>query len=295
MQTFHGAWPALVTPFTAEKRVDTAALNALVDYLLGKHIDGLYLCGSTGQGIYMSVSERKHVTATVLAKVGDRVPVVVHVGSTVLGDAVDLAVHAKAAGAVGVSSIIPAGYVDLAGIARYYAVVAGAVTDLPFLPYLFTSALDAVALMEAISDIPNLTGTKYTGPNMYEFQRIVASREGSWSVFSGMDEQCVFAAQFGSCGNIGSTLNVMPGIYRQIHQSCHAGDLIEARDLQTRANRVTETLIRFGFMGALYAALGLLGQEVGEPRLPALSLPDDRRAALRSALDAADFFEIAKI
>ncbi len=295
MQTFQGAWPALVTPFTAENEVDVAALDALVDYLLGRQVDGFYVCGSTGQGIYMSAPERKVVAQTVLARVAERVPVIVHVGSQVLGDAMELAVHAQEAGAAGISSIIPAGYSDFAGISRYYAAVAGAVPDLPFLPYLFTSSLDAVELMEAIRDIPDLAGAKYTGPNMYEFKRVVGSRDGSWSVFSGMDEQCVFAAMFDSCGNIGSTLNVIPGIYRHIHHCCHVGDLIGARDLQIRANRVTETLLGFGFFGALYSALELLGLDVGAPRLPALPLPVDKRDELRNELAAVDFFAIAEM
>ena len=293
MQTFHGAWPAMVTPFTADNQVDVGAIGALVDYLLDRRVGGFYLCGSTGQGIYQSVVERKLVTQTALRRIDRRVPAIVHVGSQALGDAIELAVHAQEAGASGVSSIIPAGYTDMASITRYYAAVAGAVPALPFLPYLFTSGLDTVALVQAIGDIPNLAGTKYTGPNMYEFKRIVESRQGSWSVFSGMDEQCIFAAMFGACGNIGSTLNVMPGIYRQIHQCYGDGDLLAARDLQARANRVTETLISFGFMGALYATLGMLGVDCGGPRLPTQPLAAQRKEALRAALEAVDFPAIA--
>lgn len=293
MQTFQGAWPAMVTPYTADNQVDVGAINALVDYLLDKRVGGFYLCGSTGQGIYQSVAERKLVTETTLRRIDGRVPAIVHVGSQVQGDAIELAVHAQEVGASGVSSIIPAGYADMAAITRYYAAVAGAVPALPFLPYLFTSTLDIFALVQAIDNIPNLAGSKYTGPNMYEFKRIVESRKESWSIFSGMDEQCVFAAMFGSCGNIGSTLNVMPGIYREIHQRYGEGDLLAARDLQAKANKVTETLISFGFMGALYSVLGMLGVECGSPRLPAQPLAPQRKEALQAALEAVNFSEIA--
>ena len=293
MQTFQGAWPALVTPYTADNQVDVAAINALVDALLDKRVDGFYLCGSTGQGIYQSAAERKVVTETALRRIDGRVPAIVHVGCQALVDATELAAHAQQHGAAGVSSIIPAGFGDLASVSRYYAAVAAAAPTLPFLPYLFTSSLDAVALIQAIGDIPNLAGSKYTGPNMYEFKRIVESRKGSWSIFSGMDEQCVFAAMCGSCGNIGSTLNLMPGVYRQIHQSYRDGDVLRARDLQVRVNRATETLIAFGFMGALYAALGLLGVDCGAPRLPAQPLAAQQRDALAAALEAVDFFELA--
>ena len=73
MQTFSGAWPALVTPYTAENEVDEAAIDALIDYLLDKQVGGFYLCGSTGQGIYQSVAERKRVTARALQRIEGRV------------------------------------------------------------------------------------------------------------------------------------------------------------------------------------------------------------------------------
>ncbi len=212
-----------------------------------------------------------------------------------MGDAIELAVHAQEHGAAGVSSIIPAGFTDLDSISRYYASVASAAPELPFLPYLFTSSMDAVSLMEAIGDIPSLAGSKYTGPNMYEFKSVVDSRPRPWSVFSGMDEQCIFAAMFGACGNIGSTLNVMPGVYREIHKSYRDGDLLRARDLQARANRVTQTMISFGFMGALYAALQILGVDCGSPRLPAQPLSRENAEALSSALSAVDFYELAEM
>lgn len=293
MRTFSGAWPALVTPFTADNQVNEDAIRDLTDYLMDKGASGFYVCGGTGQGIFMSVAERKLVTETVVNHVQGRVPTIVHVGSQVTGDAVELARHAQAAGVDGISSIIPAGYTDIAGISRYYATVAGSVPELPFLPYLFTSSLNPVALIQAMQDVPNLAGTKYTGPNMYQFRQLLEARSGSWSVFSGMDEQCVFAAMFGSCGNIGSTLNVMPGIYRKIHSCIQSGDVLQARDLQLRANRVTETLISHGFLGAMAEALKLLGIDCGQPRLPAPPLPKDKRQELRSALEAVDFFEIA--
>ena len=66
MTTFSGAWPALVTPFTNNNQVHVPVLRRLVDYLIDKQIGGFYVCGSTGEGIYMSVAERKLVLETVI-------------------------------------------------------------------------------------------------------------------------------------------------------------------------------------------------------------------------------------
>ena len=295
MRTFSGAWPALLTPLTTQDTVSVSVLRGLTDYLIDRGVSGFYVCGGTGQGVHLSVAERKLVVEQVVEQVNGRLPVITHVGSQVLGDAIELASHAQTAGADGISSIIPAGYTDIETVSQYFGAVAGAVPDIPFLPYLFTSSFDPVGLMRAIKDVPNLAGTKYTGPNMYQFRQILEEGGGSWSVFSGMDEQCVFAAMLGSCGNIGSTLNAIPGIYQKMHASCHAGDPLLGRDLQLQANRVTETLFRFGFPGALRAATAMLGYDCGPPRLPAQPLPDDQRQPLESQLESVGFSEIASM
>ncbi len=40
---------------------------------------------------------------------------------------------------------------------------------------------------------------------------------------------------FGAPANIGSTLNVMPGVYREIRAACARGELARARDVQAQA------------------------------------------------------------
>src|SRR5882757_6020492 len=106
MTKFSGAWPALVTPFTERNQVNVPVLRKLTDYLIGKRIGGFYVCGSTGEGIYMSVAERKLVLETVIEQTNRRVPVIAHVGTMVASDAAELAQHAQQAGADGVASII---------------------------------------------------------------------------------------------------------------------------------------------------------------------------------------------
>jgi N-acetylneuraminate lyase len=293
MHTFSGVWPALVTPFTADDTVNVSVLRELVDYLIGKKVSGFYVCGTTGEGIYMSIAERKLVAETVLHQVNGRVPVIAHVGCVAAGDAAELARHARQAGADGVSSVLPPLYRTTQSLYDYYAKIADAAPDLPLLTYIFGGPVDAVGLMRELMKIPNVAGAKYTGPNMYEFRSIVELRRDNWTVFSGMDEQCLFAAMFGSSGNIGSTLNFMPGVYRKIHECCKNGDLERGRDLQLQANKVTKVAISFGYSGALKEIMRILGFDCGKPRLPNLPLPAEKRDALRDKLQAAGFSELA--
>ena len=293
---FSGAWPALVSPLAQDGGVNVKVLRDLTAYLLEKDIGGLYLCGSTGEGIYMSVADRKRVTEEVMAEVDGRVPIIVHVGSVASRDAVELARHAREAGAEGVASILPPMNRSLEHIYLHYETIAAAVPDLPFFPYIFGGQLDAVSLMrELLNRVSNVGGAKYTGPNMYEYKQLLDLKDEEWTIFLGMDPQCAFGAMFGGRGNIGTTLNYHPGIYREIHKSVAQGDFVRARDLQVRANRVTLVLHKYGLMSALRVAMQMLGFDIGPPRLPTPSIDADIVAEVQQALEAVDFMEIAKM
>ena len=295
MFSFSGAWPALVTPFTVEDKVNVVVLRELVEYLLDKRVGGFYVCGGTGEGLFMLPEERKLVTETVVDQVNRRVPVIAHIGSMVVSDAVELAEHAQEVGAAGISSVIPPMFQDGESLYTYFARVGAGAPDLPLLTYIFGGPMDAVALMRRLMEIPTVAGTKYTGPNMYEFREIVELRGDNWSIFSGMDEQCIYAAMQGACGNIGSTLNYMPGIYREVHNSYKKGDIAQGQELQVCANQVTRVLFSFGFFGALKEVMRMLGFDCGKPRLPHLPFAEEKRNDLRAQLGAIDFFTVAEM
>jgi N-acetylneuraminate lyase len=275
--------------------VNTSVLREHVQYLIDKKVDGLFVGGTTGEGIYMPVSQRKQVLETVIVQVNGRIPVITHVGAVASGDAVDLARHAADHGAAGVSSILPPLYANWTALYKYFEMIAESVPDLPLLIYLLMPNYDATALMRELIKIPAVVGGKYTGPNMYEMRQIIDLRREEWSIWSGMDEQCVYAAMMGATGAIGSTLNIMPGVFRKIRACVATGDYSTAQDLQERANRVIAVMIANNFQPSLKEVLTTMGFPCGDPFLPFLPLTDEQRKTLHSQLAETDFAELAKL
>ena len=298
-KTFHGAWPALITPATADGDVNLTALRDLVDYMLDKKVDGLYLCGSTGEGLLISADGRRKAVETVMGRVGDRIPVIVHVGSVSTREAMALACHAQEMGTAGVSSVLPIYLGGLEATYRHYGAIAAAAPDLPFFPYLFGGQIDATSLMrELLCRIPNVSGAKYTGPNMYEIAQIIElgdalPQDKGWTIFSGMDEQCLFAAMMGAPGNIGSTLNVMPGAYRKMRECYAAGDVAQALALQKQANRLTAVMIDHGVAAALRVSMKRLGIDCGPPRLPQEPIGPEKEEIMLAELEEAGLAALA--
>lgn len=293
-KTFHGAWPALITPTAPSGGVNFQVLRELTEYLIGKGSGGLYVCGSTGEGLLLTAEERTRVTEEVLDQARGRVPIIAHVGSVSTRQACELAAHAQKVGAAGISAILPTVGDGLSSTYLHYQAIAAAAPDLPFYPYLFGGQTDAVSLMTELQRrIPNVAGAKYTGPSMYDVKRLVDLGGDGWTIFSGMDEQCIYGAMSGAPANIGSTLNVMLGAYREVRRCHAAGDLAGANALQLRINRVTAVMLGAGFMGALREALRVIGFDCGDPRPPLMALAADKRESLRAQLQTAGFAELA--
>lgn len=279
MTSFSGIWSALITPFDADNNVNQQVLCDLVDYLLDQNVSGFYLCGSTGEGLLMSLDERKTVTETVLRHVDGRAPVIVHIGTTALVDAIALSHHSSEMGAVAVSSIIPPKFDSMDSVIRYYGALAHANPGLPIISYLINPGFNALPLVQSLLQFDEIAGVKYTGANMNEFHQIVGLGDGrDWTVFSGMDEQSLYATMMGSSGHIGSTINLMPTAYQAIRQHFMAGNYAEAQAIQEQANIVTNMLYSTGnFFGALKFAMHKRGIDCGEARLPTPPLTEAQR------------------
>jgi len=267
----------------------------MTEHQLDHGAQGFYVCGNTGQGLHLTVSERKRVAESVMEVVAGRAPVIVHVGALCVREACELATHAQSQGAAGISSILPPTFADLDSVYDYFSRIGDAARSLPLFPYFTGGVLSATAVMDRLLQLPTLAGTKYTGPNLFELGLITGADREPWTVFAGMDEQVVFAALRGIDGNIGSSVNLLPGAFRRIWELCADGRLDDAVALQDRVNEVIVLLQAHSYEGALREALGLLGFPCGAPRIPARPFDHERRGQLEEALQRAGFFDLVQM
>src|SRR5438128_12040099 len=99
--------PALVTPLTPGGELDAPSTERLIDHLYRKGVGGLYVTGSTGEGIYLDFDIRKRLTDIAVSLSKGRGKVIAHVGAIQAAKAIELADHAARVGADAISSIPP--------------------------------------------------------------------------------------------------------------------------------------------------------------------------------------------
>jgi len=296
-----GIIPATYTPFRPDGGIDFDAIPPFVERLLGDGAAGLYVCGSTGEGVSLSSAERREVAAAFVQAARGRVPTIVHVGHDSLAEAADLAGHAAEIGASATSAMPPCYFPirDAATAAECCAAIASAAPRLPFyyyhIPAMTGVAIDVVALLEQAAErIPNFAGVKYTAHTLHEFAECAAFDGGRFEMLSGYDEMLLPAVAVGARAAIGSTFNVAAPLYRRIIAAFEAGDLPTARTEQLRAVAMIRVLMRFPFHPAMKAVLAMIGPSCGTCRPPLPRLTGAEEGRLRESLEAIGFFSWAR-
>ncbi len=283
-----GIFPALVTPLHADGAVNVAALEKLLARVYTAGANGVYVCGSTGEGVSLDEAARRTIVETAVRGTPGGRHVIAHVGSWSLDVSERLARHAERAGAAAVSCIRPAG-VNHAEMLAWYRVLAAS-TSLPFFAYYFpkdpSEVLNADQLME-ICEIPGVEGLKYTDYDLYTLSLV--ARAG-WCVFNGRDEVLAAGLLMGAAGGIGSMYNLVPGWFVELRRHACDGDWPAARAVQDRINDLLRVLLRFPFLPALKQVLTWEGIDCGGVVRPRSGLSTAQQSALRESIAALEIF-----
>jgi len=292
MSSFYGILPAVVTPFDDRERFATAAFERLLERLYARGVHGIYVCGSTGEGLLQSVAQRKQIAEVAVRCSPKGKQVILHVGANNTGDAVELTRHAASIGAHAVSSLPPAGGHSFAEIRSYYQAIAE-VSEVPVLVYYFPDICPTVSSIEQIlelCEIPNVSGLKFTDFDLYTMS--ILRRHGH-VVFNGRDEVLVAGRLMGANGGIGSFYNLVPELFLQVYELTDNGRWKEARAIQDRINELIEIVLRFPSVPAIRTMLAWSGLDCGPCLKPRRALTVTEESQLRLTLSRSSFAEMA--
>ncbi len=293
----------VAAPFTPMRADGTLHLELIDAYARRLHTDGVvgaFICGTTGEGMSLSVNERRQVAERWVAAAPSGLRVMVHVGHNSPGDSQALAAHAASIGADSFATLAPSFFRSSAvdALVDWCAHVAAAAPALPFYYYHMPSMTGVTVrvidfLRRAAPRIPNLAGVKYTFEDLDDFHRCLTFEDGRFDVLFGRDELLLSALRLGARGAVGSTYNFMPGLYRRLIACFERGDEAAARELQERAVRIIEACATTGAhpIVVFKSLMRRHGIDCGPPRLPLAAATPAQVTALAAKLAAADAAE----
>ena len=223
-----GLWPALLTPVDQDGAPQFTELEKIVQVCLDQQLDGLYILGSTGQGVLLNEKQRNAVTQKVMDIVGNKMPVIAQVGSLNTRESVRLAQAAQKAGVYGISTVAPIYYQGGVNNAlAHYRAISSSI-DIPFFPYHVGNQSifggDSRYYIDQILTLPNIEGMKLTTQNLYEISLMHILAGEDLILFSGADELFCQATLCGTVGAIGSFFNLWGEECKYVRKEFIAGN-----------------------------------------------------------------------
>jgi N-acetylneuraminate lyase len=285
---------ALITPFDQQGKVNLKALREVIRHELAMGIRCYYVCGTTGEGLSMSAAERMSVVETACDELrgpsrgsGQAGGVIVNISHMEFAVAVELARHAKQAGAAAVSTLPPLFYpVTPKEIEAYYRALLDAV-ELPLtlynIPMLSKLALDE-PMVTRLAEHPRMAGVKHSSEDTFLLNRFKQIAGGRLMLWSGRDAYYLGALAMGADGAIGNSFNLMGELFVKMTQLYRANQTQAALALQQKANEVHRRLQVYGATPSVKRCLQLSGIDAGHCRLPYQTVPAEADALLREAI-----------
>ncbi|XP_013386008.1 N-acetylneuraminate lyase isoform X1 [Lingula anatina] len=293
-----GLVTAPFTPFKGNGDINFEMFQSYADYLVSMEISAVFVNGSTGEGLSLTVEERKQTLEAWVKAVKNRMTIIAHVGALNIKDCQALSQHAQAAGADAIASMAslyykPATEEDLVA---YMKEVAAAAPKLPFYYYDIdfmtgVNLNNAKFLRLAAPAIPTLKGAKVSSRSLQGIADCLTEIQGTkMQIMMGSDEQFLAGLAFGVDIPIMNSF-VAPMFHRMI-KAFKKGDMDAAKKEQYRCLQVSKIKAKYG--GGFAASKAVMnvssGLDMGPPRLPLKSYSKETTEKIKNELTEAGYF-----
>ncbi len=284
LEKYKGIIPAFYACYDDNGDVSVEGTKQLVEFLIEKGVKGLYVGGSSGECIYLTVEERKKTLEAVMEAAKGRITIIAHVACNNTRESCELARHAESLGVDAIATIPPI-YFKLPerAIAKYWNDISAAAPNTDYIIYNIPQLAGVsltLSLFDEMLKNPRVIGVKNSSMPIQDiqmFRRQAAMAGKEVIVFNGPDEQFVGGRLIGAEGGIGGTYAVMPELFVKLNEMLKAGDFADAGKLQDDINEVIYTMC--STKGNMYATAKAAlkkraGLELGGVREPLLNLEE---------------------
>ena len=290
MAKIKGSLVAIVTPMREDGALDFDAFRGLIDWHIREGTDGVVVVGTTGESPTVDFEEHRVVIDTAVKHAAKRIPIIAGTGANSTREAIELALHAKRAGADMSLTVVP--YYNKPtqeGLYRHFRAIAEAV-DIPHLVYNVPSRTVADLQNETVlrlAEIPNIVGIKDATADMQRGAELLRRKPADFAVYSGDDATALGLMLLGGDGVISVTANVAPRLMHAMCAAALSGNVVEARALNDKLMGLHRDLFCEANPIPVKWAVQQLGRIAGGIRLPLTPLSNEFQNKVREAMQQA--------
>ena len=279
---FEGMASAIITPLN-EKGIDFELFAKLVEWQIAEGIDGIVVCGTTGEGSTLTDEEHKAAIEFMVKQVAGRVPVIAGTGSNDTDYAIELTKHACQIGVDGVLTVTP--YYNKAtqkGLIKSFTAIADAST-VPVILYNVPSRTGVNIAPKTVLELskhPNINAIKEASGDISQIAEIAHLCGDNINIYSGNDDQVVPIMSLGGKGCISVLSNLLPKEASEMCRLFREGNVKTAAEMQLKYIPLINALFSEVNPIPVKAAMAKMGFCEDYLRLPLTPMEDAARENL---------------
>ena len=301
-----GVFPAIITPFLADDRLDLKffELNLRAQCKAGVH--GIVIGGSLGEASTLLTEEKKSLVEAALSIAEKRIPVILNVAEGSTREAILQCQLAERWGAHGLMLLPPMRYKsdDRETVAHFISVARS--TSLPIMIY--NNPVDykievSPDMFEELTICPNIVAVKESTRDTANLTRMINRFRERYKILCGVDTIAMEELLMGADGWVAGLVNAFPEETMAIYYLIKAGKIAEARKIQAWFLPLLELdihpkLVQYIKLAA--TSTGLSSEYVRPPRLRLEGSERDRiaeviRKGIQSRPALPDYLNLKKV
>lgn len=284
---FTGAGVAIITPFTADGKVNEKVLAEIIEYQIAHSTDAIVICGTTGESATLDHNEHTQAIKVAVDVTAGRIPVIAGTGSNDTAYALKLSNDAEKLGVDGLLMVTP--YYNKAsqeGLIKHFNYVADRVST-PIILYNVPSRTGCEIKPETYAELAKhkmIYAAKEATGNLSSISKTISLVPEDFAIYSGNDDQITPIMSLGGKGVISVLSNILPQVAHDIAQTALDGDFKKSAELQLKYLELCNAMFMDVNPIPVKAAMRLMGIDVGPLRLPLCDMTPANTEKLKSVL-----------
>ncbi len=284
---FTGAGVAIITPFTADGKVNEKVLAEIIEYQISHSTDAIVICGTTGESATLDHNEHTQAIKVAVDVTAGRIPVIAGTGSNDTAYALKLSNDAEKLGVDGLLMVTP--YYNKAsqeGLIKHFNYVADRVST-PIILYNVPSRTGCEIKPETYAELAKhkmIYAAKEATGNLSSIAKTISLVPEDFAIYSGNDDQITPIMSLGGKGVISVLSNILPQVAHDIAQTALDGDFKKSAKLQLKYLELCNAMFMDVNPIPVKVAMRLMGIDVGPLRLPLCDMTPANTEKLKSVL-----------
>ena len=284
---FTGAGVAIITPFTADGKVNEKVLAEIIEYQISHSTDAIVICGTTGESATLDHNEHTQAIKIAVDVTAGRIPVIAGTGSNDTAYALKLSNDAEKLGVDGLLMVTP--YYNKAsqeGLIKHFSYVADRVST-PIILYNVPSRTGCEIKPETYAELSKnkmIYAAKEATGNLSSIAKTISLVPEDFAIYSGNDDQITPIMSLGGKGVISVLSNILPQVAHDIAQTALDGDFKKSAELQLKYLELCNAMFMDVNPIPVKVAMRMMGIDVGPLRLPLCDMTPANTEKLKSVL-----------